>query len=260
MVVTQPRRIAATSIAARVADEMGAAPVGGLVGYQIGMKAERCAQTRLLFCTTGGGRAGRLQVASHSEQRVRVRMGCSGLGVRRLAGILLRRLVTGRLQALQEFTHIILDELHETTIDMAFVVTILKRSVPTAVDAPPDHPHAHPGFRLAAAALGAFECVRRRCDFCRRMLPEAGNVRVVLMSATLDADRLAHYFSHLPAAGGGGLPMQMTGGGGGGGSGGAWGGGGGTWGGGGGGGGRGDGSDWGSGGGAGQCWGCEAAG
>ena len=39
------------------------------------------------------------------------------------AGILLRRLVKGRLRALEEFSHIILDELHETTIDMAFVIT-----------------------------------------------------------------------------------------------------------------------------------------
>ena len=37
ILVTQPRRIAATSIASRVAHEMRAGPVGGVVGYQIGV-------------------------------------------------------------------------------------------------------------------------------------------------------------------------------------------------------------------------------
>ena len=71
MIVTQPRRIAATSIAKRVAGEMRAGAVGGLVGYQIGMKSELSASTRLLFCTTG---------------------------------ILLRRLVTNKEKSAAEFT------------------------------------------------------------------------------------------------------------------------------------------------------------
>eukprot|EP01050_Picozoa_sp_SAG11_P007017 SAG11_NODE_570_length_8454_cov_19.886655_10_plen_147_part_00 len=92
--MTQPRRLAATSIARRVADEMRTA-VGGVVGFQIGMQAQfDPARTRLLFCTTG---------------------------------ILLRRLVTGGARALAEFTHVILDEMHEMDLDMGFVLTILKR-------------------------------------------------------------------------------------------------------------------------------------
>ena len=49
---TQPRRVAATSVAERVAEEM-CEPLGKMVGYQIRMESKRSAQTRLLFCTTG---------------------------------------------------------------------------------------------------------------------------------------------------------------------------------------------------------------
>ena len=54
VVCTQPRRVAAVSVAERVADELLAEPVTGrLIGYQIRLEARRTAATRLLFCTTG---------------------------------------------------------------------------------------------------------------------------------------------------------------------------------------------------------------
>lgn len=56
LVCTQPRRVAAVSLAERVAEEMGDAGAGdrnGLVGYQIRMEARTTAATRLTFCTTG---------------------------------------------------------------------------------------------------------------------------------------------------------------------------------------------------------------
>lgn len=49
---TQPRRISAISVAARIASERGES-LGVTVGYQIRLEAKRSAQTRLLFCTTG---------------------------------------------------------------------------------------------------------------------------------------------------------------------------------------------------------------
>lgn len=52
IICTQPRRISAMSVAARVAAERGDA-LGQSVGYQIRLEAKRSAQTRLLFCTTG---------------------------------------------------------------------------------------------------------------------------------------------------------------------------------------------------------------
>eukprot|EP00934_Nitzschia_sp_Nitz4_P001936 Nitzschia sp. Nitz4//scaffold44_size153857//12474//17017//NITZ4_002696-RA/size153857-snap-gene-0.201-mRNA-1//-1//CDS//3329552082//1936//frame0 len=53
ILVTQPRRVAATSVAERVAEEMGEPKLGGLVGYKIRMDAKYSAETRLCFCTTG---------------------------------------------------------------------------------------------------------------------------------------------------------------------------------------------------------------
>lgn len=50
---SQPRRVAATSVAERVAEEMGEAGVGKLVGYQIRLESRKSPDTRLLFCTTG---------------------------------------------------------------------------------------------------------------------------------------------------------------------------------------------------------------
>lgn len=52
IICTQPRRISAISVAARIATERGES-VGESVGYQIRLEAKRSARTRLLFCTTG---------------------------------------------------------------------------------------------------------------------------------------------------------------------------------------------------------------
>jgi hypothetical protein len=54
MICTQPRRVAATSVAERVAEEMcEPRGVGSMVGYQIRMESKKSASTKLLFCTTG---------------------------------------------------------------------------------------------------------------------------------------------------------------------------------------------------------------
>src|SRR5687767_11137567 len=50
--VTQPRRIAATSVAARVASELEC-PLGGAVGYQIRFEDKSSAATRVKFMTDG---------------------------------------------------------------------------------------------------------------------------------------------------------------------------------------------------------------
>ena len=53
IIVTQPRRIAAISIATRVAKEMGV-PLGSVVGYKVGMDRDYAStETRLLYVTTG---------------------------------------------------------------------------------------------------------------------------------------------------------------------------------------------------------------
>ena len=53
MICTQPRRVAAISVAERVSEEMAEPSIGQTVGYQIRLEARRSAKTRLLFCTTG---------------------------------------------------------------------------------------------------------------------------------------------------------------------------------------------------------------
>jgi HrpA-like RNA helicase len=52
IVCTQPRRLAASSIATRVAAERNE-KVGDVVGYHIQGEKRVSANTRLLFCTTG---------------------------------------------------------------------------------------------------------------------------------------------------------------------------------------------------------------
>ena len=54
IICTQPRRVAAMSVAERVAEEVGmnGGKAGGLIGYHIRMEAKRSDKTRLLFCTT----------------------------------------------------------------------------------------------------------------------------------------------------------------------------------------------------------------
>lgn len=78
VITTQPRRVAATSVAERVSDEMAEPALGGTVGYQIRLEAKRSSKTKLLFCTTG---------------------------------IILRRLQDDPL--LQGITHVCVDEVHE---------------------------------------------------------------------------------------------------------------------------------------------------
>ncbi|XP_031433314.1 ATP-dependent RNA helicase DHX29 [Clupea harengus] len=126
VVVTQPRRISAMSLASRVNQELGSddGPGGqtSLCGYQIRMENRSGDATRLLYCTTG---------------------------------VLLRKLQQDRL--LNSLTHIIVDEVHERSIQSDFLLTILK------------------------------ELVLKRSD-----------LRLILMSATVDCDKFANYFNRCP--------------------------------------------------------------
>ncbi|KAI7866161.1 P-loop containing nucleoside triphosphate hydrolase protein [Spinellus fusiger] len=97
VVCTQPRRISAMSIAQRVSTEMGDPPrtTGthkAMVGYQIRLESKVSPENTLVFCTTG---------------------------------ILLRRLESDKL--LSGITHVIVDEVHERTIDSDFLLIILRR-------------------------------------------------------------------------------------------------------------------------------------
>uniref|UniRef100_A0A6Q2Y7W3 RNA helicase n=1 Tax=Esox lucius TaxID=8010 RepID=A0A6Q2Y7W3_ESOLU len=95
IVVTQPRRISAMSLASRVTQELGSDDGPGakssLCGYQIRMENKSSDSTRLLYCTTG---------------------------------VLLRKLQQDRM--LSSLTHIIVDEVHERSVQSDFLLTILK--------------------------------------------------------------------------------------------------------------------------------------
>eukprot|EP00124_Ichthyophonus_hoferi_P003819 Ihof_evm1s359 gene=Ihof_evmTU1s359 len=90
VICTQPRRLAATAVAERVADERGES-IGQTVGYSIRLEARQGPETRLLFCTTG---------------------------------ILLRRLQSD--PDLEGVTHVLVDEVHERSLDSDILLVILR--------------------------------------------------------------------------------------------------------------------------------------
>ncbi|CAG5133284.1 unnamed protein product [Candidula unifasciata] len=122
MLCPQPRRIAAVSIAERVAAERGER-LGHTVGYQIRLESKISQKTVLTFCTTG---------------------------------VLLRTLMGGDA-CLSSVTHIIVDEVHERDRFTDFLLLCLKEA-----------------------------------------LPHHQNLRVILMSATLNTDLFSEYFNCCP--------------------------------------------------------------
>eukprot|EP00911_Craspedida_sp_UC1_P001293 UC1_evm1s974 len=126
IICTQPRRISAVSIAARVCTELGDTNGPGasdsLCGYHVRMDNRQGKDTRLVYCTTG---------------------------------IVLRRLQND--PGLCDVTHLIVDEVHERSVQADFLLVVL-----------------------------------------RRLLPQRPDLRVVLMSATMDSERVAAYFGGCP--------------------------------------------------------------
>eukprot|EP00746_Dinoflagellata_sp_MGD_P091751 gnl/MRDRNA2_/MRDRNA2_36344_c0_seq1.p1 gnl/MRDRNA2_/MRDRNA2_36344_c0~~gnl/MRDRNA2_/MRDRNA2_36344_c0_seq1.p1 ORF type:complete len:1014 (+),score=179.06 gnl/MRDRNA2_/MRDRNA2_36344_c0_seq1:163-3042(+) len=124
VICTQPRRLAAITVAKRVADERGETIGCGAVGYKIRGETVAGTECKLLFCTTG---------------------------------VLLRRLIyEGRkwMFSPKTVTHLLIDEVHERSSDVDFLLT-----------------------------------------FLRDMAQTRPNIRVVLMSATLDTKTFSRYFS-----------------------------------------------------------------
>ena len=119
IIVTQPRRISAIGLAERVAAER-CEKCGDVVGYSVRLESKQSARTRLLFCTTG---------------------------------VLLRRLLSDPL--LENTTHVILDEVHERSVDSDLLLLLL-----------------------------------------RRVISKNPKIRIVLMSATADADLFDDYFKN----------------------------------------------------------------
>jgi len=95
--VAEPRRISATSVARRVGEELGDEArfgPGSLSAYAIRGESTVMASTRIMFCTTG---------------------------------VLLRQLQDDA--ALSGFSHVVVDEVHERSVDSDFLIIHLKRIV-----------------------------------------------------------------------------------------------------------------------------------
>ncbi|XP_046969816.1 ATP-dependent DNA/RNA helicase DHX36-like [Vanessa cardui] len=122
ILVTQPRRIAASSLAIRVAKERGES-LGNSVGYAVKLeKVEERSRGSIQYCTTG---------------------------------ILLAELEVN--QGLSEYSHIILDEVHERDVHVDLSMCMLKQ-----------------------------------------VLQKRKDLKLILMSATLDAESLSGYFDNCP--------------------------------------------------------------
>ncbi|XP_039606285.1 ATP-dependent RNA helicase DHX29 [Polypterus senegalus] len=95
IVCTQPRRISAMSLAVRVSEELGCEDGAGtknsMCGYQIRMETKASESTCILYCTTG---------------------------------VLLRKLQNDGL--LSHISHVIVDEVHERSVQSDFLLIILK--------------------------------------------------------------------------------------------------------------------------------------
>jgi len=123
IIVAQPRRISAMSVAERVAAERGES-IGGTIGYTIRLDSKASRNTRMLFCTTG---------------------------------ILLKRLEADK--NLENVTHVFVDEVHERSIESDFLLMVLR------------------------------DCMNRRTT----------PLKIVLMSATLNATLFHTYFNGAPS-------------------------------------------------------------
>ena len=124
---TEPRRISAISLARRVSEELGEKrnDVGtsrSLVGYAIRLESKLTPDTKVVYATTG----------------------------------VVMRMLEGS-NDLREITHLILDEVHERSIDSDFLLIVL-----------------------------------------RKLLLRRPNLKVVLMSATVNASKFSNYFGGVP--------------------------------------------------------------
>ena len=131
IVCTQPRRVAALTVAERVAAERcerrGVGARGSLVGHHVRLDAAVCEDTRLTFMT---------------------------------AGILLRKMHGDAM--LEDVSHVVLDEIHERSLDGDFLLALLK-TLPE-----------------------------------RRRRAGAPPLKLVVMSATLDAELFRGYLRDCP--------------------------------------------------------------
>jgi HrpA-like RNA helicase len=166
ILVTQPRRIAATSLAARVASLLGE-PVGQRVGYRIGGGASfhrESSKTVLRFITTG---------------------------------YLLEAFVSGS-RLWNECTHIVLDEVHERCLQTDMLSLVIKLRMKAWLE---DH---RLKTWLQAQAHGARDHSAKPASGVDSSLDSRQSTedkKLVVMSATIQANMFSEYFAPLTSHG-----------------------------------------------------------
>ncbi|CAN8071131.1 unnamed protein product [Agarophyton chilense] len=141
VLVTQPRRVAAITVANRVASERGSI-LGDIVGYAVRFenKSSRTA-TRIRYVTDG---------------------------------VLLRETLTDGFSALKRrYSHIIIDEVHERSVNTDIVLGVIKETL-----TPPTIP-----AEKQKTLTGISGLLRSKLAF-----------KVVIMSATTDAEKISFFF------------------------------------------------------------------
>ncbi|KAJ9476741.1 putative Pre-mRNA-splicing factor ATP-dependent RNA helicase PRP43 (putative) [Pseudozyma hubeiensis] len=168
--VTQPRRVAATSLARRVAVEMGQpdpavlpsvkgkarTAAGGLVGYSIRFEDRTTRNTRVKFMTDG--------------MVLREMIGDAAAGSTSSASA---SSLTIRSNLLLKYSVLIIDEAHERTLRTDQVLGLAKRIQ-----------RERKAIRQSWIARGKPSSE-----------PEVTELKIIVMSATLDADRFANFFA-----------------------------------------------------------------
>lgn len=138
--VTQPRRVAATSLAARVAEEQGVA-LGTRVGYAVRFNEKHEAGTKIKYLTDG---------------------------------MLSRELLADPL--LSRYNVVIIDEAHERTLNTDVLLANLKT------------------IQKERKASSISEKSSKNAKGKGKAQDEMGPLRIVVMSATLDAEKFSHFF------------------------------------------------------------------
>ena len=167
IVCTQPRRISAVSIARRVREELGLGQSGG------GDRKRRGQQQR-----GRGGRGGTLPAEIRELVGHHIRGERTATAATRLTfcttGVLLRQLQSDA--QLAHLTHIIVDEVHERSMQSDFLLVALRR--------------------LAVTRRSEYNAWRRLPSVKKGggPPPPPPPLKVILMSATVDEERLASYF------------------------------------------------------------------
>lgn len=140
--VTQPRRVAATSLASRVAEERGV-KLGTLVGYAVRFNERHEHRTRIKYLTDG---------------------------------MLSRELLTDPM--LSRYSVIIIDEAHERTLNTDVLLANLKN-----IQKKRKHNHIQ-AERMAKSSKGK-----------ERAHEESFPLKIIVMSATLDAEKFSRFFN-----------------------------------------------------------------